>query len=31
MRFLFVYQDYSEQARKLLDELDVRSVTLIIA
>ncbi len=31
MRFLFVYQDYSEPARKLLDELQVRDVTLIIA
>jgi hypothetical protein len=31
MRFLFVYQDYSEQARKLLDDLAVRDVTLIIA
>ena len=31
MRFLFVYQDYAEPARKLLDELQVRDVTLIIA
>jgi hypothetical protein len=31
MRFLFVYQDYAEPARKLLDELQVDDVTLIIA
>lgn len=31
MRFLFVYQDYSEQARKLLDDLAVSDVALIIA
>jgi hypothetical protein len=31
MRFLFVYQDYAEPARRLLDELSVRDVTLIIA
>lgn len=31
MRFLFVYQDYADPARKLLDELQVRDVTLIIA
>lgn len=31
MRFLFVYQDYATQARKLLDELDVRDVELVIA
>jgi len=30
MRFLFVYQDYSEQAQTLLDELDVRDVTVIV-
>lgn len=31
MRFLFVYQDYAEPARQLLDELQVRDVTVIIA
>lgn len=31
MRFLFVYQDYAEQARRLLDDLAVRDVTLILA
>lgn len=31
MRFLFVYQDYSEEARKLLEELEVRDVRLVIA
>jgi len=31
MRFLFVYQDYAQQARELLDKLAVRDVTLIIA
>lgn len=31
MRFLFVYQDYAEQARRLLEDLEVRDVTLIIA
>lgn len=31
MRFLFVYQDYAEPARRLLDELSVRDVQIIIA
>lgn len=31
MRFLFVYQDCAEPARRLLDELGVRDVTLVIA
>jgi hypothetical protein len=31
MRFLFVYQDYAQPARELLDELQVSDVTLIVA
>lgn len=31
MRFLFVYQDYKEQAQQLIDELGIRDVTLIVA
>jgi hypothetical protein len=30
MRFLFVYQDYSKQARELLDKLGVNDVSLIV-
>lgn len=30
MRFLFVYQDYAQQARSLLEQLHVRDVTIIV-
>lgn len=30
MRFLFVYQDYAQQARGLLEELLVRDVTIVV-
>jgi hypothetical protein len=31
MRFLFVYQDYAHEARRLLDELSVSDVQIIVA